>query len=545
MISTVCERNGRLPRPASSCVTTTQLVIAASIVMMMVLLTSWTIAREIPLPGVHPLSEIQEIELTYLDNQEIPTATVRGRQSSNFLVPSSYRPSEPILDLLMAVDGGRSFGPCQAQRESPARPLHMKFLDVGLAPCGFAWSLRQQGKDLDGLSYDVLRIRGSTMGQLTIALADDTAHRRQDNEVLARVTGRFDLEVPLESVARRIDLRRLTQVILLVASDTDITLEECSLRSRRPESVPAPAIGFWLWDYRSAISDPDRMVASCLHHDCRRLLLQMPDLRDPDHVWTAYARLFTIANAAHIELFALDGYPEAIQDPVILADKIERLLALLGASGLPGVQLDIEPYLLPGFAEDETGFDRYLAAIDRVKAALNGHGRLSVVMPFWFTSTIHKNRPIAFTVMDRVDEVAVMSYRTDVEELAMIGEDTLRYGRLTAVPVWLAMETTRLPTEHHVVLKRESRAELADAFLNAARGTLVLTAPRQVESPTGTDKWFRIHHRFTTRPERITFAGRSRQEVRQAIDQVFSRIHASSLAGILIHDLTGYAALRE
>ena len=517
----------------------------AAIVMTMVLLPSWTAAQEIPLPGARPLSEVQEIELTFLDNQETPTVVVRGRQSSTLLVSTSYRPSEPILDLFSAVEEGRQFGPCQALREGSAHPIRMKFLDVGPVPCGFVWSLRKNGKELDGLSYDVLRVRGSTTGQLTIALADEAAHRRQDNEVIAHVSGRFDLEIPLRSVARRLDIRRLTQVILLVENDTDLTLEECSLLSRMPESVPAPAIGFWLWDYRSAISDPGRMVTSCLRHDCRRLLLQMPDLRDPDHVWTAYARLFAIANAAHIVLFALDGYPEAIQDPAILADKMERLIELIGENGLPGVQLDIEPYLLPGFAEDETGFDRYLAAIDRVKAALNGRGRLSVVMPFWFTSTIYKNRPIAFAVMDRVDEVGVMSYRTDVEELAVIGEDTLRYGRLTGVPVWLAMETTRLPVERHVVLKRESRTELADGFLDPLRRTLVLKQPGQVESHVEGREWFRIHHRFTARPERITFAGRSRQEVRQAIEQVFSRVHTSSLAGMLIHDLTGYTALRE
>ena len=65
-------------------------------------------------------------------------------------------------------------------------------------------------------------------------------------------------------------------------------------------------------------------------------------------------------------------------------------------------------------------------------------------MPFWFTSTVHRSRPLAFAVMDRADEVAVMSYRTDVQELTAISEDTLRYGFLTGIPVWLGMETTRL-----------------------------------------------------------------------------------------------------
>lgn len=52
-----------------------------------------------------------------------------------------------------------------------------------------------------------------------------------------------------------------------------------------------------------------------------------------------------------------------------------------------------------------------------------------------------------------------MSYRTDLEEVLLIADDMLRYGRLAGVPVWLALETTSLPVERHVVHKRESRAQ--------------------------------------------------------------------------------------
>lgn len=286
------------------------------------------------------------------------------------------------------------------------------------------------------------------------------------------------------------------------------------------------------------------MVAACRKQHCRRILLQLPDRRDTDQIWAAYAQLFTVAKSADIELFALDGAPDMIDHTMPLITKLDRLLGLAGNHGLPGMQLDIEPYLLDGFPEDETIFDRYLDTIDRVKSALRGRAKLSVVIPFWFSSTIHKQRPLAFSVMDRVDEVAVMSYRTDVDELMMISDDILRYGALARVPVWLALETTNLLPERHVILKREHRTALADGVLDPIRRLLRLETPTQQERPEQDRMWFRIHHQTTVRPERISFAGRTEQDVQHMITNLFGRVHHSSFSGLIIHDLPGYLALQ-
>ena len=68
-------------------------------------------------------------------------------------------------------------------------------------------------------------------------------------------------------------------------------------------------------------------------------------------------------------------------------------------------------------------------------------------MPFWFSAKTVQNRPLDFELMDRVDEVAVMSYRTDLDDLRGITEHTLRYGDAVGVPIWLAVETRPLPVD--------------------------------------------------------------------------------------------------
>ena len=524
------------------------LTLWAATIPMMIAVGLWpssAATQELAVSGQTPLADTQEIELIYAGDQSVPKIIVRGPQPANSFVSSSHRPSEQRVNLLSSAGAGQPVGSCQARHEQSVPPLLVRFDHNGTSPCGFVWSLQQTNTPLDALSFQALRVRGSTSSPLTIELVDDSAGERQHAVVVGGIAGRFDVEVSLAPAARTIDLRRLTQVKLSVEDAAEVVLEECVLLNREPTILPTPSLGFWYWDYQSAIRDPDGMVAACRQDHCRRLFLQLPDLRDSDQIWAAYAKLFPLGKAAGIELFALDGAPDMIDHPTILTDKLARLLALLGSGELPGMQLDIEPYLLDGFPDDDTIFDRYLATITRVKAALYGQGRLSVVMPFWFTSTIHQRRPIAFAVMDAADEVAVMSYRTDVEELVAISEDALRYGGLEGVPVWLAMETTRLLPERHVLLKRERNPSLADGILDPLRRMLTLRRPTQADRQGKAGMWFRIHHHTTVRPERISFADRTQHEVRQAIHHVFSRIRTPSFSGLLIHDLPGYRGLQE
>ncbi len=520
---------------------------AATVLMIAVELWPFSAtAQEIAVPGRQSLVETQEIELIYAGDQSIPQIIVRGPQPPNPFVSSSYRPSERSLNLLAWANAGQRIGTCHAKLEGHALPLLIRFALNGESPCEFAWPLHKPNSLLDALSFQKLRVRGTTSSPLTIALVDDAAGQSPHRVVvIERVTSRFEVEVSLAPFSQRLDLQRLAHITLSVAADADVVLEECVLLSPEPAVLPTPSVGFWYWDYRSAVLDPTGMLATCRQQRCRRLVLQLPDLRDPDHLWAAYAGLFPLAKAAGIELFALDGAPDMIDHPGILIEKLTRLLPLVGTSGFPGLQLDIEPYLLKDFPDDDTIFDRYLATIKQVKTSLSGKGRLSIVMPFWFASTIHQRRPIAFTVMDEADDVAVMSYRTDVEELIAISDDILRYGALRSVPVWLGMETTHLLPERHVLLKRERNPSLADGILDPARRTLTLTNPPRGERHETNGIGFRIHHRTTVHPERISFAGRPRREVRQAIDQVFSLVRMSSFSGLLIHDLPGYQGLPE
>ena len=513
-----------------------------------ILISGWlwppmALTQEWMIPGQRSLTDVEEIELVYAGSQPIPKIIVRGRQTANSFILSSHRPSGDRLDLLPQAGVWHPMAACEATWASLPPPLHVRIAHRGTTPCGVMWSLQAAGKILDMLSFRTLRVRGTTSSPVQIELVDALTEPEQAHAVTERLTGHFSLEIPLSSLARQVDLRQLTHVRLVAEADTDMVIDELVFLGPSSEPHPTPAIGFWYWDYRSAIRDPESMVAACRKQHCRRILLQLPDLRDADQIWTAYAQLFTLAKSAGIELLALDGSPDMIDHTAPLIDKLNRLLWLIGSDGSPAVQLDIEPYLLEGFPEDHTILARYVDTIDQVVTVLQGRAKLSVVIPFWFSSTIHRQRPLAFSVMDRVDEVAVMSYRTDVDELMTISEDILRYGALIHVPVWLALETTTLLPERHVILKREQRRDLADGVLDPSQRILRLETPTQQERSEQDRMWFRIHHQTTVRPERISFSGRTEHDVQHTISNIFARIHHQSFSGLVIHDLPGYLAL--
>lgn len=480
---------------------------------------------------------IEEIEITYPQGSS-PYVSFK-RATPHEL--SSLRPSGNRFEVLSAAKELLSFGSTHNAEWNDGL-LILRSHATADRPYGQELFFQRPDLALDALSYDTLHIRGETSGALTLALTDIAARRREDNVSILRVNGAFDIHLPLKTVASQLDLRKLMSLVLLPQESTNtVTLTHLAFkRTDRPRQHPSQ-LGFWLWNYRQGIERGRSVIEECQRVGCRRLFVQMPNEKDSRRLWTGYVQFLRTVKNSGIEAFALDGYPEAINNPAPLIRKLQHLLTLADDTSIDGVQFDIEPYLLEDFFADESGFVRYLAAVDQLKATLRPGLRLSIVMPFWFSSQKVQEQSVAFALMDRVDEVTIMSYRTDSSELPPLTEDILRYGDLINRPVWLALETRPLPLEHHVVLHRETHRERADAYLDQSTHQVVLSSPPETTS----DNWFRVHHRFAIRPERVTFAGQSQRAVQSVITAVPQLLPHLSLAGVVVHDLPGFLALDQ
>lgn len=492
-----------------------------------------------PIPPI-----LYEIELTYVGEGTSPTVALSGPPLSS--PPLPYRPFVPILELSSGLGEVRPFGHCHGQVATRGQEIDLWWPAGETGRCGQRIALHRAGLPIDLMSYQWLRLRGRAEGQVVVAVDDLAGQRREDNLPLATVTGPFDLTIPLKEIGRRVDLRYVMDLVVSTETERARIVFDRIEATREPSGSRRPGgIGFWVWHYRAAIENPKSMLATCRSQGCARVFIQMPSQSDDETIWNGYARLLATVQASGIDALAVDGYPEAIQEPHVLADKIRRLLHLMAPGSFFGVQLDIEPYLLPGFLEDEARLRSYLEAIEILKDAIGGQAKLSMVMPFWLTGPTIAGRPLAFAVMDRADEVAVMSYRTDLDEVQDIAEDILRYGEVSGTPVWLAVETTVLPLEQHVVLRRETRSGRGDALVDYDRHLLRWAPIPETQVVSAHRDWFRVHRRFTVRPERVTFAGRPRAEVSMAVRRILDTTSQRSFAGVIIHDLDGFQALAE
>ena len=489
-------------------------------------------AEEIPILGDIP-SDIHQIDLTYSETGP-PRLSFQSTPSAR-PTPPPLRPSTAQFDLLSVLKSAKLAGSCESVDVEGPGIWAVTIRADRARPCR-AVMAAQTSMAIDVLSYATVALKGHTSTPVTVALAQDLD---QPAVSLMKVTGHFDMRVALKPMIDRLDPTHITAIVFEAdARETALTLERFLLERTSAPSTAGSRKGFWVWDYQAAAADPEGLIQDCRRAGVTRILVQMPDRKDPDVLWSAYAHVLERAASSGLEAFALDGYPEAIYDPAPLIEKISRLRLLLPQGHMNGVQLDIEPYLLAQFS-DPQDYSLYLRAIEKIKANVGDHAQLSIVMPFWFSAkTVHR-RPLDFEVMDRVDEVAIMSYRTDVDDLRDITEHTLRYGDAVGVPIWLAVETRPLPVDRQVTLLHEPRLNLANAYLDRAGRRLVFMAP-----PPEHTEGFRVAHEIIVRPERLTFAGKRRHEVQATLHTIFGFPHAS-LAGVLIHDMPGYFSLVE
>ncbi|CAE6712206.1 hypothetical protein [Nitrospira defluvii] len=500
-------------------------------------------AADVPLSEPIP-STVYEIELTYIGERTDPTVAFSGPPPT--AAPLPYRPFLPILELRASLGAVRPFGPCRGQVTKLNASLEVQWSAAGAARCGQRIELHPAGKPVDLLSYRMLRLRGRATGSVVVGIEDLAGYRREDNWTVSTLSGSFDLTVSLQEISRGVDLRQVTALVVSAEGQGgQIQLEKIEVTQETPVMKRQAGTGFWVWNYRQAVKDPEAMLSTCRAQGCSRLLIQVPAQSDDEGLWREYAQLMAKVRDAGIEPWVLDGYPEAIQEPQRLADKIWRLLHLVPLGLLSGVQLDLEPYLVSGFLQDEAQLRRYLGTIEMVKDAIQGRARLSMVIPFWLAAPTVSGRPLAFAVMDLADEVAVMSYRTDLDEIQDIADDILRYGSVSGIPVWLAVETTVLPVEQHVVLRRAPQSGQADALLDRDHRLLRWRPIGEADSTGLHREWFRVHRRFTVNPERLSFAGRSRAQVSSAIKTIRDTTSHSSFSGVMIHDLDGFRALAE
>jgi hypothetical protein len=361
---------------------------------------------------------------------------------------------------------------------------------------------------LDAKPFEALTfwIRGNQGGErMTVKLADADWVLKEDALPIGDAgqfiaSGRIDTNwqqvvIPLSRVPGRIDITRLGSLVLEADSLIDGLVEIASLALSKDQKSPFPipaavrAAAFdnvpralWYWNTPSLLSsqiEEENFVRFLKDHDLSTVYLALP--YDSEHarrtgsIRIDQKKLQPLIRHMHqlgIRVHALLGDKNfALREwhPFVKAtiDNIVRYNGSVGPSErFNGIHLDVEPYLLPGFksprrTEILAGYLQLLADVSR--QAHQAELVIAADIPFWFgmpddfTQEIGSmafggtTKPVNEHVLDMVDEVVVMSYRTNSSGMdGVIYQclDQITYAQDKGKRVLVGFETGEIPDEH-------------------------------------------------------------------------------------------------
>lgn len=352
------------------------------------------------------------------------------------------------------------------------------------------------------LSFWVRGDRGDE--RVSLKLADVRWERRGDAVPLGDVgdflpSGRIGTEwqqavIPLSEIPEGIVLSELASMVLegLAPSQGQIYLSRVAFSEGSdrlpPLPDPVPRTGgadispraIWIWNTAELLESPDlrqrlfRFLGAEGFETAFLQLVSAPASRLPEGEVDPDPRMRDLLTRFHelgIRVYALDGYKRyALPEyhPAVLAT-IGNVARFNEHSAEPerfyGVRYDIEPYLLPGFRGPRRGaiLNGYLELLARGAQLASEDGlRFGADIPFWYdapdeisfepVTAVFRGieKPVSQHVIDLVDDVAIMDYRTTAygsDGIIRHAEAELRYASQRNKPAYVALETGRLPDE--------------------------------------------------------------------------------------------------
>lgn len=245
-------------------------------------------------------------------------------------------------------------------------------------------------------------------------------------------------------------------------------------------ALPIPARASWVWQAGIWSTQGEALLAQAVRHNIKVLFITVPFAHGAIAGPGALAAFIESAARQGVRIWAVEGDPEMVV-PGEHAATVRRLAAYAAYNGaapaaarLHGVQFDIEPYLLPDYAQAPALWDsRYLALVRALRQAA-GALPLELVVPFWWNEKSTLLRAIA----PLVDGLCVMNYRTEQEQIVRLATPFLEWGARHGKPVRIALESGPLAPETEWRYQAAQHGELWHVPFERAHFLLLLKQPQ-------------------------------------------------------------------
>lgn len=409
------------------------------------------------------------------------------------------------------------------------------------------------------------------------------------------------VRIPVSALPSGVDRSRLASLVLLVDAPGagQLSIRNLGLvrrGGRLPPAAPGAAArptrrapsgpeanlatsrrALWVWvaeEVAGSQAETAALLELCERWALTHVYLQVPrellQSTTPERL-TVLKPLLRALHARGIRADALEGHPalvlEAHHETVL---GTVRAVADYNASVDPsaqfaGVRFDNEPYLLPGFFGPRQGdiLRQYVRLLERIGPVARDAGlELGVDIPFWFDGvdrryhpvTALEDRPFSDVILDRVDHVTLMDYRTVADGpdgVITHAKGELRYADAIGKRVSIGLETVALPNERILEFAREGRGDRLVVLPGAVpgRARLVWFGPGTGEAlgrfvlANPDVRVLALSHESLAPADKITFHGRSADALRAVMRRAEEELRRHpSFDGFALHS---YRSLRR
>ncbi len=452
--------------------------------------------------------------------------------------------------------------------------------------------------DATPFRYLTFTIRGEEGDEtLMLQVADYSWEKREDSVEIGSVerfipSGRITKDwqrvwIPLEELPESLNRQELASLVFLARSRNGrISVGDIAFTSRKDvrfSSVkedrtynPSPHRAMWLWDTKDLLGDDqnqDRLLDFCRKRAITEIFLQLPYEKVEKEgireiIWdrAKMKSLLFKLHSAEIRIHALDGDPRFAlrewHDHVIAT--IQSILEF-NKSATPderfdGIRYDNEPYLLPYFAgiQKESILKQYLYILRISKSISESAGlEFGVDIPFWFDQkneffepiTELEGRPLTEHILDIVDNIGIMDYRTEAygaDGVIVHALGELGYASKKGRKVFVGLETTDVPDE--TILEFGRGKENSGILLQKSGGTKTLLQwipeLRGIDPKSGT---FLFQKKKTFVPSgKLTFKDKNISELAEVMKKAESEFRRfPSFRGFAIHHYKSYKLLHQ
>jgi hypothetical protein len=450
--------------------------------------------------------------------------------------------------------------------------------------------------DASPFRYLTFDIRGERGGEsLSLQVADVSWERKEDSLRIGDVerflpTGKIQPSwqrawVPLDKFPERVNKTELASLVFLAnqgkgrvyigdvafAIDRDFPVPELEAKKPYP---PSPHRAMWLWNTKDLLGNEEeqkRLVVFCGQKGITEIFLQLPyevveKNGKKEILWNTsqMAALLSLLHSRGIKAHALDGAPHYALLPMhghVLATMqtiINYNETVRPVERFHGIRYDNEPYILPEFAgvQKESIMEQYLELLERSKElAASADLEFGVDIPFWFDQNNEffepiaeiNDRPLTRCVLDIVDNIGIMDYRTaayGADGVVAHALDELRYASEKGKKVYIGLETTVLPDE--TLLEFGQGTGSSRLHLKKRVGTKILLQWIPEESESDIKKnlvLFQQKETFVS-SGKITFADRSIDDLNEIMEKAESEFRKyPSFYGFAIHFYQSYRKL--